>query len=367
MEYKSLKTGWTMVLLALVFLSCSNEKYVRPQKQNIKEVVFASGHIETEDQYLIIAAADGYIEKVLAEVGMVVSDGTLLGEIEKDAPRAQLNDALASYQDAKADMDPDSPKIQEMVVQIAVAQKELAQNEELLNSYDKLVQTKAVSKVDYENQLLKTENSRKDLTILKDSKENLMRSLNLSVQNANNLVQVRRDDISKYSLKATGRSQVLKTYHKEGEYIRRGETFVEMGKGTPIVKLFVEEGDINSIALGQKVALSVNTYEDRLFEGEITQIQPAFDEEEQSFIVEARFIETPERLFSGTQVQANIMVAQKENALVIPAKSLISGNKVMTKAKGLVDIELGVQHYEWLEVLSGLSEDDLIAVEGVKN
>lgn len=352
---------------ALVLWSCNKEKYVQPQKQNIREVVFASGHIETEGQYSVISAVDGHIQKSLIAEGMMVADGALLAEIAQDAPQAQLDDALASYREAREDIDPNSPKIQEMVLQIEVAKKELAQNEKLLRSYEKLVTTKAVSRVDYENQLLKTENSRKDLSILEDSKENLLRSLNLNVRNTDNQVRVRRDDVNKYSLTASGRGQVLKTYHKEGEYIRRGETFAEMGKGIPIVKLLVEEGDINSIELGQRVALSVNTYEGRLFNGEITHIRPAFDEEEQSFIVEAKFIEMPERIFSGTQVQANILIAEKKNALVIPTKSLVTGNKVMAKGRGLVAIELGIQHYEWSEVLSGISEEDFILVEEVQN
>ena len=111
----------------------------------------------------------------------------------------------------------------------------------------------AVSKVEYENQVLKTERSRKDLAVLKDSKEDLLRSLELNLKNADNLLKIRKNDIKNYQLRAKGESQILKMYHEEGQYIRRGELLAEMGRGKYIVKLFVEESEINRIDKGQKL------------------------------------------------------------------------------------------------------------------
>jgi len=348
----------------LLFLTgCEREEYQQPQQKNLKEVVFASGHVETEEAYFIIAAVDGYIEESNIKEGMVVEDGELLAEVSQETPRAQLDDALAGYQLAKEDLHPNSPKIKELDVQIDVAKKELAQDEKLLKSYKKLVVTRAVSEVDYENQRLKTENSRKDLKVLEDSKKDLLNTLDLSLENADNLVKVRRDEFDNYRLRAKGKSQVLKIYRKEGEYIRKGETLAEMGKGASVIKLFVEEGDINSIDLEQTVELSVNTYSGVLFTGKISRIYPSFDEEQQSFIVEAEFIDIPKRIFSGTQVQANIVTSEKQDALIIPFQSVMSGDQVMTRDKGLVQVELGIQNNEWVEVLSGVTKEDFILVD----
>lgn len=351
--------GPSMIML----IGCNQDEYQQPIKMNVMEVVFASGHITTEGHYNIVSAVDGYIESLSVKEGMSVNDGFVLAVISQDAPQAQLDDAKASYATAKEDANPDSPKIQELDKKIQIAQKELAQNQRLLESYERLQKTNAVSKVDYENQLLKTERSKKDLAVLQESKEDLLRSLNLSLTNADNLVKIRKDDIDKYKLRATGESKILKIHRKEGEYVRRGETFAEMGKGKPIVKLYVEESDINVIQIGQQVEFSINTYENKLFTGEIIHVYPAFDDVQQSFVVEAKFKELPERIFSGTQVQANIITSKKENALVIPTKSLVTDNQVMIREKGLVEIRLGIKNSEWVEVLEGISKDDYILVD----
>ncbi len=355
----SLLTG----AIIFVFMACEESEYQLPLQKDVMEVVFASGHISTEGQYNVVSAVDGYIRESSIKEGMSVPDGYVLAEIDQDAPSAQLDDAWASYTTAKEDSNPNSPKIQELEKKIAVAKKELIQNERLLESYTRLVKTNAVSRIDYENQLLLTERSKKDLAVLHESKTDLLRSLDLSLTNANNLVKIRKDEINKYQLRAKGESQILKTFRKEGEYIRRGETLAEMGRGNPIVKLFIEESDINSIRKGQEVELSVNTYERKLFSGKIIHIYPAFDEVQQSFIADAQFIEQPDQLFSGTQVQANIVTYQKENALVIPTNSLVSDNQVMTKEKGLVKLQLGIKNPEWVEVLEGITKEDQIKVD----
>lgn len=343
--------------------SCDDKVYEAPKSQSVKEVIFASGHIETQEQYVVVAAVDGYIATSYIEEGMLLNNGTLLAEIAQETQQAQLNDAEATYRDARESLQPDAPKIKELDLKIAIAEKELAHNKKVLGSYERLVQTNAVSRVDYDNQKLKTERSEKDLQVFVDSKEDLLSTLDLNLVNASNLVKIRNDDVQKYQLRASGRSQVLKCYRKEGEYIRRGETLAEMGRGTAVVKLFVEEGDINSIAIGQTVELSINTYDGVLFKGEISKIYPAFDETEQSFIVEAQFRDRPEKIFPGTQVQANILTLQKERALIIPAKSVVSGDSVATKNKGWVKVELGIKNTEWVEVLQGITQDDLILTE----
>ncbi len=346
----------------MLFLGCKQEEYLQPQKKNIIDVVFASGHIATEDQYNIISAVDGYIQASSIKEGMMVPDDFILARIEQDVSAAQLSDAQAGYKTARQDIDPNSPKILELDTKIEVAEKELAQNKRLLESYERLVSTNAVSKVDYENQLLLTQRSEKDLAVLHQSKADLLRSLELNLTNADNLLKIRKDDIAKYQLRSKGESQVLKTYHEEGEFIRRGETFAEMGRGKPIVKLFVEEADINSIRTGQLVEVSINTYRGKLFKAEVIHIYPAFDEAQQSFIVDAQFLEQPDQLFAGTQLQANIIIAQKEEALVIPTACLVSEDEVILRDKGLQKVRIGIRNTEWVEVLEGISVSDYLKV-----
>jgi hypothetical protein len=57
--------------------------------------------------------------------------------------------------------------------------------------------------------------------------------------------------------------------------------------------------------------------------------------------------------------EASIVIAQKDNALVIPTAYLIDNNKVQT-ANGLVQVELGLQSMNEVEILSGITKDTWI-------
>jgi macrolide-specific efflux system membrane fusion protein len=122
----------------------------------------------------------------------------------------------------------------------------------------------------------------------------------------------------------------------------------------------VSEDDITKIDIGQSAAVHINTYPDQTFPAEITKIYPAFDETEQSYIVEAQFEQLPEKMFSGTQLQANIETGNRKNVLVIPTAYVSRGSFVQLKYGEEKKIETGSKNKEWTEVVSGLAEGDVI-------
>ena len=63
----------------------------------------------------------------------------------------------------------------------------------------------------------------------------------------------------------------------------------------------------------------------------------------------------------GTQLEANILVNEKKNALLIPRHYLGFGNKVNIKGKGENSvIKTGIISTEYVEVLEGISKDDIL-------
>ena len=99
----------------------------------------------------------------------------------------------------------------------------------------------------------------------------------------------------------------------------------------------------------------------------ISEILPAFDENSQSFYVEAIFKEELTLKISGAQLQANIIVGEKKGALVIPKLYMDYGNKVLVKGGNEpVVIKTGFISGEWIEVLEGLSEGDYVLLNTKK-
>ena len=170
---------------------------------------------------------------------------------------------------------------------------------------------------------------------------------------------MQKENTSDYFLSSFIDGRVLEVYKNQGDLVRRGETIARIGGGKPLIKLFVGEEDIDKIKMGQLTTISLNTQKDDLLEARISKIYPAFDELQQSFICEAAFVEAPE-LYVNTQLQANIIIAQKENALVIPSNYLLQGDSILYKDGEKAAVKVGIRTSDWVEIISGLDQSRLI-------
>ena len=203
------------------------------------------------------------------------------------------------------------------------------------------------------------ENSSRQVDILQKSLSDLVEKLRLNLINAETQLNIQKENTSDYYLSSFIDGRVLEVYKNQGDLVRRGETIARIGGGKPLIKLFVGEEDIAKIKVGQLTTVSLNTQKDDLLEARISKIYPAFDELQQSFICEATFAEAPE-LYVNTQLQANIIIAQKENALVIPSNYLLPGDSILYKDGEKAAVKAGIRTSDWVEIISKLDTSRLI-------
>ena len=93
------------------------------------------------------------------------------------------------------------------------------------------------------------------------------------------------------------------------------------------------------------------------------------NQNDQSFKVEAEFTEDYDMNYVHVSVEANIIVAQKEKALVIPKNVVQANNEVEIRSTGLnktVKIKRGLENLEFVEVTEGLSDSDEVVIPKAK-
>jgi multidrug efflux pump subunit AcrA (membrane-fusion protein) len=352
--------GFYLLSMSLLLSGCSKQETTLPIRKNLEEAVFASGHIEQENNYTVSAKVDGILLSFPYKEGDSVSQGDIIARIESDVQSNQLQDAMTVYQDAVKKASPDSPTLQHIQTQIDQAQKQLAFDKENYKRYQDLLEKKSVAEVDFNKVELQYQASQSNLLALQKQYEDVRNNLNLSVERSKVQVNSQQSLLADYALTTETSGQVIQVFKKQGELARRGEPIAKISSGGYLIKLFVAEDDITQVDIGHPVAVQINTYPDERFIAHITKIYPAFDEAKQSYIVEARFDQLPEKMFSGTQLQANIETEKRENVLVIPTTYLFRGNFVMMENGEERQIVTGSQSREWTEVVSGISEQDVI-------
>jgi multidrug efflux pump subunit AcrA (membrane-fusion protein) len=360
-NHRILIISFLIAALAITILSCGDDSNtITPVRKDIIDAVFASGYTINSDEYIVATKTEGFIQKSYVKEGDNVEAGDLLFQLSGDVQSSQLQNALAQYNDALFKVSPNSPQIISLQTQIEQAKSQVALDEKNYNRYSTLIKTNAVSQLEFEKSKLQYEASLSELEILEKSLDDLMSSLQLNLENAENQLKIQKDYYGDYFIKAAKKGRVLNIFKEQGELAKRGEALAKIGSGTTLAKLFIAEEDINHIKVGQKTKIALNTAKDKPVDAVISKIYPAFDFAEQSFILEADFLEEDTTILTNTQLQANIIIAQKENALVIPSEYLSKGNIVTLADNSEVSVQVGIKSSNWVEIISGINETNSV-------
>jgi HlyD family secretion protein len=157
---------------------------------------------------------------------------------------------------------------------------------------------------------------------------------------------------------------VFKLMKERGELVRRSEAIAVLGKSDEFfLKLSIDELDIQRVKEGQQVAVKIDAYPNTIFRGKVTKVYPLVDTRQQSLRVDASLNDKLPNLFSGLAVEANIIIREKENALVIPRLAILTGDSVWiahSDGKKKIKITRGIETMEETEITQGLTTESKI-------
>lgn len=352
----------TRFFLLLSLFACGGNKGVKPKVQDIKELVFASGSLEWKNSYNLTAQTDGILTKVDFEIGDSFEKGQLVAQI--DNPINEINAETTQEQLAISlqNLTPNSPALQQLEQNIQFAEAKYKQDKIQAERLERLYKSQSASKLDFENATLSAESSLTNLNALKKNYAQLQQQAKQNYiatkgqQKANEAIQLYNH------ITVPQKGTIIQKLKSNGDYVRKGDVIAVIADAKQIeVILNVDETSIGKIKLGQKVFVKLNTDVSTIYQAKITEILAAFDEKSQSFICKAVFEESVKMALYGTQLEANILTSEKNNALLIPRDLMDFGNRVHVKGKEeYVTIKTGIISSEYVEVLDGISKDDLI-------
>lgn len=349
-----------ILLSTIIMTACQQQETTQPVRKDIDTAVFASGYVEQENIYTVSAKVEGILTSIPIKEGDEVKKNTLIAKLENDLQSNQLQDAQFVLTDAMEDASIDSPKRQQLEAQIEQATKQLTFDQENYQRYQALWEKKSVSRIEYEKTELQLKASENNLKALQQSYQDLESDLEMHAQRGRVQVSTQQIMLNDYQLTTGASGTVIHIYKKQGELVRRGEAVAQVASGSYVLTLFISEEDITQIKLGQHIAVRVNTYPNTVFPAQVTKILPGFNQMEQSYIIEAQFLQQPEMMFSGTQLQANIETGTKKNVLVIPTEYLTKGNVVHLADGTTRKVVTGLKNNGWTEIIAGLSEAETL-------
>ena len=353
---------FTTLTLVLLFLSCGKNEEVKPLRQDIQELVFASGQLAWDDSYNVIAQTDGVLGKVVFEVGQPVTKGMIIASIDNKVNEVNAESAQEQLVISNQNVTANAPALLQLEQNIQFAQSKYLQDKKQAERYERLQQNNIGSKVEYENAQLAAKNSLTNLKALQKQYDVLKQQAQQQLIASRAQLKSNKVLQGYNSVVVAESGTVVKKFKNQGDYVKKGDIIATIGNQQKVeAVLNVDENSIGKIKLGQTVYVKLNTEKSKVYNGKVTEILSAFDVQSQSFICKVTFNEPLAQSLFGTQLEANILVAEKKNALLIPRNYMGFGNKVNVKGKDEnVILKIGIISTDYVEVLDGLSETDVL-------
>lgn len=153
-----------------------------------------------------------------------------------------------------------------------------------------------------------------------------------------------------------------------GDYVAIGTPILKLVKTDPLrLRLDVPERESVAVRAGQKVRVTVEG-DTNIYAGSLARVAPAIRDADRMLPVEAD-VPNPGALRAGLFAHAEIIVSEKEDAVSVPASSLIvfAGiEKVVTIKDGKAlerTVATGRRGAEWVEIVSGLNAGEAVVLE----
>ena len=214
-----------------------------------------------------------------------------------------------------------------------------------------------------------------ELTESIQSASESLRSAEISMQN-------QQDNMSNYTITSPISGTIIEKDAKQGDALTSGSTLCVIYDLSYLEMVInVDELQIGALSVGQKVQITADAVTDKTYVGTVTRVSMKGSSSggTTTYPITIR-IDNTDGLRPGMNANAEIVVAEAGNALVVPNAAVIRGGYVLVSKKSpsaanavedmdapdgyvYVKVETGVSDDSYTEIKSGLQEDDTVAYD----
>lgn len=356
-----------LFLLASAFSACSRPQQVHLSRKDIVETVYASGKITSLEEYSLFAFSSGAIHQKLVKDGDTVRKGQLIYIVEHDVADKKYEAALTNYRHSEINLSATSPLLNDLRLALQNAEIRL-KNDSLTycrwkSLWDSGIGTRSNLDNAYTNYQisvnLKYSATQKYASALHDAQ--------LAMSNAGSQLQSSRKELNDYFISSDRDGVVYQTLKEAGEGVRAGEPVALIGgAGRRIIRMAVDQEDVNKVQPGQKVVLKTDLTGNKVYEARVTRLYPTMNEADQTFRVDAEFTGDMPPLFIHGSVEANVIIRVRPAARVLQRTAMADDDSVWVLDKGKekkLAVQTGITSPEYVEIIGGLDENTVVLLK----
>jgi HlyD family secretion protein len=345
--------------------------------------VVATGKVEPITKVEIKSKANGIIKALRVDVDSVVREGDVLAELDKDQLLAQVRGSEANLLAARAALEGAEAQLKKNHVEAEGPDLEFArrafQRAQSLFAQHLIAQ----SALDDANSAVDIAENRKRAAesqlVVSEAKVAEARA---QVAQAQAAADRAAEDLANATIRAPINATVLTRDVELGSPV---SSILNLGANATLVmtlgdidRVFVrgrvDEADIGHVRLGQPARIRVETFKDKIFHGQVTQISPMGIEKDNVTNFEVRVsIDNPgQELKANMTANAEIVLEEHPNSLILPEAAIVYDSEKRPFADVAVPgeknrrqrtaVKLGVGNGTKIQILEGLKEGDKVVL-----
>jgi HlyD family secretion protein len=363
---------------------------VTPIRDNLVSSISSNGKVEPIAPFVMRAPLDTFVEKVTGVEGQQVKRGQLLLELNVRDARAQLDDAEAKLLRAQDELRiaRNGGKVEESARVAADLAKAQGDRDRLLRNHDaleRLIAKQAATREELAANDLALSNAQAEVKRLSAAKQEFEHGVildagrtALQVQQIQSEIASLRAKVASARITAPTDGTLYSLPVKTGEYVKTGDLLAEMADLHRVrVRAFIDEPELGALAPNEPVKITWDALPNRVWTGR-TEIIPkqvvarntrsvgellcAVDNQKLELLPNINVdvkIHSNERMNVLTVPRAAVDAESDHRYVFVVTQSALGKSRLARR-----EVQLGIADSTNFEVISGLQENEMVALPG---
>jgi HlyD family secretion protein len=353
---------------------------VKPDRESIANSITTNGKVEPIHGFEAHAPLAGTVQKVLIKEGDRVEAGQLLVQLDDARPRADLASAetrLKGAQERYANLLAGGSE-QQLIsrrsdLEKAVTERDAAQRQ--VEALKRLLDRGAATQTELAVANDRLARAKSDLAQLQSQTRYSpleQQRAQGEINDAKVAVQLAQETISRSNVRAPFSGVVYFLPARTGAFVNTGDLLLQEADLTQLqVRAFVDEPEIGRLKIGQAVHISWEALPGHIWQGAVASLPSTVVSRGSRMVGEilCKLDNSDQRLLPNVNVNVTIISGASSEALTVPREAVHEQNGrnyvyvLRDDHLHLQDVKLGISNLTRVEVLSGISDRDVIAVQ----
>ncbi|MFH1860999.1 MAG: efflux RND transporter periplasmic adaptor subunit [bacterium] len=379
----------SMFIVSRLLLNHHKVEVMQVKRGDVLSTVFAKGEIESENIIDVSSKMIGEIKEVFVKEGKLVRRGQIIGELESDEIRANMEERQAELNSAKARLTlllagarPEEIRKTEANLQVTKATLENSRRTYVgaKRLYgEKIIPKEEIEKIETQYKVAEAQYqaANEELKLLrKGAREEDIKLAEAEISRAEASLSSAQAILNNTIINAPISGMVIRKHLDTGETVVPGMPIFTIVKPDQMwVKIRIDGSNIGKVKIGQSADVILESFPKMRFEGQMAKIAYEADRVTEDFDAYVRINNHKKKILrSGMKADVNIYVDCKKDVVLVPRTAVFSRGSnhffvyIVRDSRGYQQkIKTGMWGDTLVEILEGIKEGEKIITNGWKN